>query len=123
MELAQKKGDRSGSGSGSGSGPDSEDLEALLDGELAQKSGPGSGSGSGSGPDSEDLEALLDGELAQKKGEGSGPGSGPDFEDLEELADEIGSDLDLAQEEEGPKCPSKAKLEEMSAEEIFDLID
>ena len=65
-------------------------------------------------------------ELAQKKGEGSGSGSGPDSEDLEALealADEIGSDLDLAQEEEGPKCPSKAKLEEMSAEEIFDLID
>ena len=95
MELAQKKGDGSGSGSGSGSGPDSEDLEALLDGELAQK----------------------------KKGEGSGSGSGPDSEDLEALADEIGSDLDLAQEEDGPKCPSKAKLEDMGAEAIFDLID
>ena len=131
MELAQKK---KGEGSGSGSGPDSEDLEgladdlsldsedveALLDGELAQKSGPGSGSGSG--PDSEDLEALLDGELAQK----SGPGSGPDSEDLEALADEIGSDLDLAQEEKkpkGPKCPSKSEMEAVPEEKVFDMID
>merc|ERR1719195_2219124 len=118
--LAQKKQgpkpDGSGSDSGSDSGPDSEDLkavadeldldsedvDALLDGEFAQKSGPGSGPGSMDLPsdldlDSED-EALLDGELAQK----SGPGpkdlpSDLDSEDLEALADAVGSDLDLAQ--------------------------
>ena len=133
-ELAQKKQgpkpDGSGSDSGSDSGPDSEDLkavadeldldsedvDALLDGEFAQKSGPGSGpgsedlpsdlpsdwdmelaqkkgegsgSGSGSGPDSEDLEALLDGELAQRSGPGSGPGSM-----------DLPSDLDLDSEDE-----------------------
>merc|ERR1719195_542389 len=167
-ELAQKKqGPKpAGSGSGSDSGPDSEDLkavadeldldsedvDALLDGEFAQKSGPGSGpgsedlpsdlpsdwdmelaqkkgegsgSGSGSGPDSEDLEALLDGELAQR----SGPGpkdlpSDLDSDDLEALADAVGSDLDLAQEEgKGKKCPSKKEMEAVETDKIFDMVD
>merc|ERR1719195_907674 len=128
-ELAQKKqGPKpDGSDSDSDSGPDSEDLkavadeldldsedvDALLDGEFAQKSGPGSGPGSealpsdlpsdwdmelaqkkgeGSGPGSEDLEALLDGELAQRSGPGSGPGSEDlpsdlDSDDVEALLD------------------------------------
>merc|ERR1719195_351412 len=141
--LAQKKQgpkpDGSGSDSGSDSGPDSEDLkavadeldldsedvDALLDGEFAQKSGPGSG------PGSEDLEALLDGELAQRSGPGSGPGSMDlpsdldlDSDDLEALADAVGSDLDLAQEEgKGKKCPSKKEMEAVETDKIFDMVD
>merc|ERR1719195_2110335 len=117
-ELAQEKQgpkpDGSGSDSGSDSGPDSEDLKAVAD-ELDL--------------DSEDVDALLDGELAQKSGPGSGPGSEDlpsdlDSDALEKLADEVGSDLDLAQEEgKGPKCPTKDEMEAVPEDQIFDLID